>query len=333
MKIILNTYEEFEVVDTVNDGKEAVEYCKKNDVDIALLDVRMPNMNGVEATAFQLVKCYATGLGFYLRPILKPRPGLRIGVDGVEMLNGWRVDFTTGIVTFDAAPASGAALTAGFFYDVPVRFDTESLGVQATGAGALGAPQIDLIEDPRFRSSADEESLLFLDLTNPLAAFVNEDYPGAFTAADPGDPPAAPSNLSATATWTASASFAGTAPGNVADGDDATVWGNNNAVPVMLQAEFGSAATIYVYRLGRVTVTGWTPDTYSPVDWTFEGSDDGTAWTVLDTQTGQALTTDLPPTSYAVESPQAFRFYRLNIGSGGINNWVSLSLVDLIGRV
>ena len=29
MKIILNTYEEFEVVDTVNDGKEAVEYCKR----------------------------------------------------------------------------------------------------------------------------------------------------------------------------------------------------------------------------------------------------------------------------------------------------------------
>lgn len=29
MKIILNTYEEFEVVDTVNDGEEAVAYCKK----------------------------------------------------------------------------------------------------------------------------------------------------------------------------------------------------------------------------------------------------------------------------------------------------------------
>ncbi len=52
MKIILNTYEEFEVVDTVNDGREAVDYCKKNDIDIALLDVRMPNMNGVEATKF-----------------------------------------------------------------------------------------------------------------------------------------------------------------------------------------------------------------------------------------------------------------------------------------
>ncbi|MCZ6943392.1 MULTISPECIES: response regulator transcription factor [Bacillus cereus group] len=50
MKIILNTYEEFEVLDTVNDGKEAVAYCKKHEVHIALLDVRMPNMNGVEAT-------------------------------------------------------------------------------------------------------------------------------------------------------------------------------------------------------------------------------------------------------------------------------------------
>jgi DNA-binding NarL/FixJ family response regulator len=50
MKIILNTYEEFDVLETVNDGKEAVEYCKNHEVDVALLDVRMPNMNGVEAT-------------------------------------------------------------------------------------------------------------------------------------------------------------------------------------------------------------------------------------------------------------------------------------------
>ncbi|GIN89805.1 DNA-binding response regulator [Siminovitchia terrae] len=50
LKIILNTYEEFDVVSLVNDGEEAVEYCRSHDVDIALLDVRMPHMNGVEAT-------------------------------------------------------------------------------------------------------------------------------------------------------------------------------------------------------------------------------------------------------------------------------------------
>jgi len=50
LKIILSTYREFEVLDTVSDGKEAVDYCQKHKVDIALLDVRMPIMNGVEAT-------------------------------------------------------------------------------------------------------------------------------------------------------------------------------------------------------------------------------------------------------------------------------------------
>ncbi|MEC2077126.1 response regulator transcription factor, partial [Metabacillus fastidiosus] len=50
MKIILSTYEEFEVLGTCNDGREAVQYCQKEKVDVALLDIRMPNMNGVEAT-------------------------------------------------------------------------------------------------------------------------------------------------------------------------------------------------------------------------------------------------------------------------------------------
>jgi DNA-binding NarL/FixJ family response regulator len=50
MRIILNSFEEFEVVATVEDGREAVGFCQANTVDVALLDVRMPNMNGVEAT-------------------------------------------------------------------------------------------------------------------------------------------------------------------------------------------------------------------------------------------------------------------------------------------
>lgn len=38
------------VLDTVNDGHEAADYCQKHEVDIAWLDVRMSNMYGFEAT-------------------------------------------------------------------------------------------------------------------------------------------------------------------------------------------------------------------------------------------------------------------------------------------
>ncbi len=50
MKIILSTFPEFDVVATVQDGAEAVAFCEENEVDVALLDVQMPNMDGVEAT-------------------------------------------------------------------------------------------------------------------------------------------------------------------------------------------------------------------------------------------------------------------------------------------
>lgn len=50
MKIILSTFEEFDVLATVQDGAEAVAYCEEHTVDVALLDVQMPNMDGVEAT-------------------------------------------------------------------------------------------------------------------------------------------------------------------------------------------------------------------------------------------------------------------------------------------
>lgn len=50
MRIILSTYGDFEVLAAVGDGEEAVAFCREHEVDVALLDVRMPIMNGVEAT-------------------------------------------------------------------------------------------------------------------------------------------------------------------------------------------------------------------------------------------------------------------------------------------
>lgn len=102
------------------------------------------------ATEFQLVKRYGN-LNPYLRPIALPHLGtLRIAVDGAEMASGWSLAPVGGLVTFDSAPADGAALTAGFTYDVPVRFASATLSVEwayftETG-GAGAAPDIMLIE-------------------------------------------------------------------------------------------------------------------------------------------------------------------------------------------
>lgn len=57
LKIILEMSGEINVVGCVKNGKEAVDYCLNNEVDIAMLDIRMPVMNGVEAVKEIVPKC------------------------------------------------------------------------------------------------------------------------------------------------------------------------------------------------------------------------------------------------------------------------------------
>ncbi len=96
---------------------------------------------------FQLTKRYGGSFDPYLRVIAKPVSGsVRIAVDGVEVVSGWAVDVTTGMVAFDAPPALGAAITAGFVFDVPVRFDTDRLDVELHGFDGAEVPNIPLVE-------------------------------------------------------------------------------------------------------------------------------------------------------------------------------------------
>ena len=81
-------------------------------------------------TLFSLVKRYTSGAQVWARGITKPVAGsVRLALDGNEQLSGWSVDTATGLVTFAPAPAAGVAITAGFEFDVPVRFDTDTLDV------------------------------------------------------------------------------------------------------------------------------------------------------------------------------------------------------------
>lgn len=50
MKVILELDEQFEVVGTAENGEEAVELARNHKVDIAVMDIQMPKMDGIEAT-------------------------------------------------------------------------------------------------------------------------------------------------------------------------------------------------------------------------------------------------------------------------------------------
>jgi uncharacterized protein (TIGR02217 family) len=98
-------------------------------------------------TEFQLTKTYGAAFDPYVRVIAKPVAGsVRVAVDGVEALGGWTVDVTTGVVGFSAPPAAGIAVTAGFLFDVPVRFDIDRLDIELNGFDGAEAPSIPLVE-------------------------------------------------------------------------------------------------------------------------------------------------------------------------------------------
>lgn len=50
LKIILETYEDIEVIGTAHNGEEALKECRKNSPDVVLMDIRMPKSDGVMGT-------------------------------------------------------------------------------------------------------------------------------------------------------------------------------------------------------------------------------------------------------------------------------------------
>jgi uncharacterized protein (TIGR02217 family) len=100
---------------------------------------------------WQLTKTYGAATTPYVRPIRKPVPGsVLIAVAGAPMTAGtaFTVDTTTGLVTFlpGHVPLPGTAVTAGFEFDVPVRFDTDYLEVDLSHFEAGQIPNIPIVE-------------------------------------------------------------------------------------------------------------------------------------------------------------------------------------------
>lgn len=106
--------------------------------------------DGISAQ-FQIAKTYGSSFAPWTRAIAKPVAGtVMIAVDGVVQVlpASLQIDHTTGRVTFlpGHIPPPGKLITAGFEFDVPVRFDTDKLDISLQGFAHGAIPNIPIIE-------------------------------------------------------------------------------------------------------------------------------------------------------------------------------------------
>lgn len=113
----------------------------------SVLDQALGTGDGAR-TQFQLTKRYGDSAAHWLRPIVKPVAGsVRVAVGGTELgSGGFTVNTASGVLTLTAPPPTDAAVTAGFHFDVPARFDTDRLSINLASFQAGDAPSVPVIE-------------------------------------------------------------------------------------------------------------------------------------------------------------------------------------------
>lgn len=116
---------------------------------VSALDQVLGTGDGAKAT-FGLVKSYGE-FDITPRRIAKPVAGtVLVAVDGAAMVedSDFTLDADAGTVTFlaGAIPGEGASVTAGYEFDLPMRFDTDEITVNLAAFEAGAIPSIPLIE-------------------------------------------------------------------------------------------------------------------------------------------------------------------------------------------
>lgn len=98
----------------------------------------------------QLKKTYTSGGVSEARLIQKPCNNatfvLKCNTVPMVVTTDYSIDYTTGIITLVATPASGDVFTWSGEFDVPVRFDTDQMDLHAISVGGQSWSNIPMIE-------------------------------------------------------------------------------------------------------------------------------------------------------------------------------------------
>jgi uncharacterized protein (TIGR02217 family) len=116
--------------------------------DISFEDQVIAYGDGV-TTDFQVYKTYKSGAQSYARPISRLVLGtVLVGIqnDALTETVHYTVDIDTGFISFLVAPDEGVEITAGFEFDVPVRFDTDRIQTSVASFQAGDVPSVPIVE-------------------------------------------------------------------------------------------------------------------------------------------------------------------------------------------
>lgn len=116
------------------------------------------------------------------------------------------------------------------------------------------------------------------------------------------------------------------------DANPGSKWYGYNAPTGWIQYDFGAgnAQTVKRYTINSADVA-----TRDPKDWNFLGSQDGTTWTTLDSQSNQSFSVRMQRSTYEIGNTTAYRFYRLDITANNGATGVAIAELGLwsdIGR-
>jgi len=125
-------------------------------------------------------------------------------------------------------------------------------------------------------------------------------------------------------TATASAYTGANVASRAFDDNTGTFWQVQSAT-AWLKYELSSAKIVVKYSVQNHTFTNQTPKV-----WTFEGSNNDSDWTVLDTVTGQTGWTSTQTRTFRCDTTGEFLYYRLNFTeANGSNDEIILSDIDM----
>ncbi|RJE90658.1 hypothetical protein D3P07_00675 [Paenibacillus sp. 1011MAR3C5] len=118
---------------------------------------------------------------------------------------------------------------------------------------------------------------------------------------------------------------------------EASAWITNATKAGWLEYEFISPKIITKYTLASQKFSGGSTVSElfarAPKSWTFEGSNDGVMWDILDTQTNVSVWRDGVKSEFAITNTQSYLKYRINITENNGSTFTAIGEFEMLGTI